>query len=173
MKQKSINIIHIIISILLTIVISFSSIAMIPIQVYAESSINKHYIIFQYSNGENSNDKIEFKIYSTNKANFDGHLKVKDDSGAVNFDNDVSGTIKYFDDHFQCYCEFKTTWIFGIKYNSNATITVYPFNGKANIAFGGEGWIATMGEYELVGTKNEFYTSELQYNDRLFFCQQG
>ena len=153
------------ISLLLTIIISFSSIAMIPTQVYAESSNDKHYISYQYSNSENSNDKIEFKIYSTNKANFDGHLKVKDDSGIVDFDNDVSGTIKYFDDHFQCYCEFKTTWVFGIKYNSNALIDVYPLTGKANITFGGEGWIATMGEHELVGIKNDFYNSDLMYKD--------
>lgn len=145
MKKHFTNINVKLLSLMLSIVLLFSNFAVNILQVKANTkNVQNHYIIYQYSNGESSNDKIKFEIYSTNKINFEGHLQVKDDSGAVNFDDDVSGTIKYFGNYFECYCEFKTTWIFGIKYNSNATITVYPFSGKANITFGGEGWIATM-----------------------------
>ncbi|MCI7265127.1 MAG: hypothetical protein MR480_05670 [Eubacterium coprostanoligenes] len=129
---------------LLSIII-FLNFIFIPYNASAKMpTFKNNYIIYQYVNNKSSNDKIKFEIYSTDKTNFEGHLQVKDDSGAVNFDDDVSGTIKYFGNYFECYCEFKTTWVFGIKYNSNATITVYPFSGKENITFGGEGWIATM-----------------------------
>lgn len=166
MKKHFTNINVKLLSLTLSIVLLFSNFAVNILQVKANTkNVQNHYIIYQYSNGESSNDKIKFEIYSTNKINFEGHLQVKDDSGAVNFDDDVSGTIKYFGNYFECYCEFKTTWVFGIKYNSNATITVYPFSGKANITFGGEGLIALMGEYELLGSKNDFYNSELMYND--------
>lgn len=129
---------------LLSIII-FLNFIFIPYNASAKMpTFKNNYIIYQYVNNKSSNDKIKFEIYSTDKTNFKGHLQVKDNSGAVNFDDDVSGTIKYFADHFKCYCEFKTTWIFGIKYNSNALIDVYPFKGTAKISFGGEGWIATM-----------------------------
>lgn len=65
MKYKALNTTQKVFCILLTIFVLFSSIAMIPTQVYAEPSTSKHYIIYQYSNGEISNDKIKFVLYST------------------------------------------------------------------------------------------------------------
>lgn len=135
-----------------------------PLLVQAETKNNVQITIGRYSSLKESSDEITVEIYSISGGEFSGHLKVKDSDGAVDFDNDVSGTSTYYKDHYVCYCEFKTTWVFGIKYNSNATITVYPYSGKSYIAFGGEGWIATMGEHELSGTKDEYYEPKFSFS---------
>ena len=115
-----------------------------PLLVQAETKNNVQITIGRYSSLKESSNEITVEIYSISGGEFSGYLKVKDSDGAVDFDNDVSGTSTYYKDHYVCYCEFKTTWVFGIKYNSNALIDVYPFKGTAKISFGGEGWIATM-----------------------------
>lgn len=101
-----------------------------PLLVQAETKNNVQITIGRYSSLKESSDEITVEIYSISGGKFSGHLKVKDSDGAVDFDNDVSGTSTYYKDHYVCYCEFKTTWVFGIKYNSNATITVYPYSGN-------------------------------------------
>lgn len=87
---------------LLSIIIFFNFV-FIPYNASAATQKSENnYIICQYSNNKSSSDKIKFELFSTNKTYFDGHLQVKESSGIVDFDDDVSGTIKYIGDYFQC-----------------------------------------------------------------------
>ncbi|MDD7331892.1 hypothetical protein [Eubacterium sp.] len=145
--------------------ISMILLLLFPVQTLANSNDNITITIANYKTDESDQDLINFTIYSMDEKEFKGHLIVKDSTGVVNVDTDVEGKISYYGIYYVCFCTFKTSWIF-VSYNSNATITVYPYEGIANVGFGGEGWVATLGEYTCKGTVDKYYEPNLSFNKK-------
>ena len=145
--------------------ISMILLLLFPVQTLANSNDNITITIANYKTDESDQDLINFTIYSMDEKEFKGHLIVKDSTGVVNVDTDVEGKVSYYGIYYVCFCTFKTSWIF-VSYNSNATITVYPYEGTANVGFGGEGWVATLGEYVCKGTVDKYYEPNLSFNKK-------
>lgn len=151
----------------ISVLISISMILLLlfPVQTLADSNDNITITIANYKTDESNQDLVNFTIYSMDEKEFKGHLIVKDSTGIVNVDTDVEGKVSYYGIYYVCFCTFKTSWTF-VSYNSNATITVYPYEGTANVGFGGEGWIATLGEYTCKGTVDKYYEPNLSFNKK-------
>lgn len=162
-KKTAINILRKMICVLYSIVLLNGFI--VPIEVKASDNASVIITNANYKTEINNPDQISFSIYSMDRFEFKGHLMVKDSTGIVNVDTDVEGSVSCFETYYICDCEFNTSWIF-VKYKSKATITVYPLDGMANVQFGGEGWIATLGEYNCKGTISQYYESRLSFNEK-------
>ena len=136
-----------------------------PLNTYAsETSENVSFSAMYLGQSSDGTLDVYFSISSVSENTFNGHLTIKDSNSLLNVDTDISGDITFLEDHYRCYAEFKTSWLF-VKYNSNITVDVYPMEGKAYCTGGGEGWMFQVDNLELNGTKNSFYNKQLSYNE--------
>lgn len=143
----------------------FVNIYLVPINTYAsETSENVSFSAMYLGQSSDGTLDVYFSISSVSENTFNGHLTIKDSNSLLSVDTDISGDITFFEDHYRCYAEFKTSWLF-VKYNSNITVDVYPIEGKAYCTGGGEGWMFQVDSLELNGTKNGFYNKQLSYNE--------
>ena len=143
----------------------FVNMWLVPINTYAsKTSENVSFSSMYLGQSSDGTLDVYFSISSVSENTFNGHLTIKDSNSLLNVDTDISGDITFLEDHYRCYAEFKTSWLF-VKYNSNITVDVYPMEGKAYCTGGGEGWMFQVDNLELNGTKNSFYNKQLSYNE--------
>lgn len=134
----------------LTVMAIFVNMWLVPINTYAsETSENISFSAMYLGQSSDGTLDVYFSISSVFEDTFNGHLTIKDSNSILNVDTDISGDITFLEDRYRCYAEFKTSWIFGIKYNSNITVDVYPMEGKAYCTGGGEGWMFQVDNLEL------------------------
>lgn len=149
----------------LTVMTIFINMWLVPINTYAsKTSENVSFSAMYLGQSSDGTLDVYFSISSVSENAFNGHLTIKDSNSLLSVDTDISGDITFFEDHYRCYAEFKTSWLF-VKYNSNITVDVYPMEGKAYCTGGGEGWMFQVDSFELNGTKNGFYNKQLSYNE--------
>lgn len=147
-------------SIMLIISIVFSINILTP----TESNAQEYSFSASYSGNNNSENTFEFSISYVNKYNktFKGHITIKDTSLMVNIDMDITGTITFYKTYYTCTFKFNYRWWI-TSYQTLFTITVNPFEGTA-YADGGGG-ILVYTDFPLSGTINEYYNSNLSYNE--------
>lgn len=123
----------------------------------------------EYSGYYSSSTTFKFSISSINKDNntFNGHIRIE--HPLVTIDKDVSGQISLYDTYYKCSFMFSYFWLI-TNYSTYFDVTVYPHTGVA-IGSGGGGLLVNGSDFELNGTINKFYNSNISYcEDDMKLC---
>lgn len=147
-----------VISLLLSLALIITNILSFNIRSFASDS---NYSA-TYKTPETATVEMMFNINNIDVKNsiFTGHFSIFKDIQDI--DKDISGTVKFYGDHYKCSFSFTYKWLFAT-YDALFYINVYPQKETA-ILNGGGGILLVYTDVELFGTRDIYYNQAMSYS---------